>query len=467
MPVRRVELGNEVYLNTPVLVRRFPTPRPTGARPPAGSMPSSAISRTPRSRRPGETPRRPPRTTAKRAGPDGCSKPSTGRPRSPSIPTGGLAARPAADRQDGCGRSFGAATAAWPAARRRHSPAAEGSGRAADRVDAAAQRLDARHLGARPVERRVPAGTARRAPGAPGGPPRADLEGAGRGPVLELEGIRGRPGTVQFGRTAVGAASGEPTPRRRAGRGARAPGRHAPRIPGTRLAAVRAAAVKAEERSCSTSPRTIVSSGWSEGRPAAGPWTRCGRARPRGSRVEPDISAMRRSRSKGRCPSPPTRSTAWSAERGGSRNPGTSSPPRPALAVRSRRPGGSRPRVGGEGEATCLDLVRQSPFRSRLRSRSRAARMRHRAKRPHRGSRPLSARPAAGYHQIPTAFAGFNSPFRKNPEALSPRLSQAAAGLAPGALRVFGETTANYWDWRKGRSSIVPASRDLRRANRG
>ena len=84
------------------------------------------------------------------------------------------------------------------------------------------------------------------------------------------------------------------------------------------------------------------------------------------------------------------------------------------------------------------------------------------------GSRPLSARPAAGYHQIPTAFAGFNAPFRKNSwQALTPELGQAAAGLAPGALRVFGGTTANYWNWRKGRfydRHGVP--RDLRRANR-
>ena len=30
MPILRVELGNEVYLNTPVLVRRFPTPQAYG-----------------------------------------------------------------------------------------------------------------------------------------------------------------------------------------------------------------------------------------------------------------------------------------------------------------------------------------------------------------------------------------------------------------------------------------------------
>jgi hypothetical protein len=85
------------------------------------------------------------------------------------------------------------------------------------------------------------------------------------------------------------------------------------------------------------------------------------------------------------------------------------------------------------------------------------------------GLRPLSARPTSGYHPIPTAFAGFNAPFRKNSwQALSPELGQAAADLAPGALRVFGGTTANYWNWRKGQfydRHGVP--RELRRANGG
>ncbi len=84
------------------------------------------------------------------------------------------------------------------------------------------------------------------------------------------------------------------------------------------------------------------------------------------------------------------------------------------------------------------------------------------------GSRSLTARPAAPYHPIPAAFAGFNAPFRKNAwQALSPQLHQAAAGLAPGAIRVFGGTTANYWNWRTGQfydRHGVP--RDLRRANR-
>jgi hypothetical protein len=67
-------------------------------------------------------------------------------------------------------------------------------------------------------------------------------------------------------------------------------------------------------------------------------------------------------------------------------------------------------------------------------------------------STPLAARPAAGYHRIPPAFAGFNAPFWLNSgQATSPQLHQAAASLRPGALRVFGGITANYWNWRSGR----------------
>jgi hypothetical protein len=67
------------------------------------------------------------------------------------------------------------------------------------------------------------------------------------------------------------------------------------------------------------------------------------------------------------------------------------------------------------------------------------------------GTKLLTARPAARYHPIPTAFAGFNAPFWRNSwQALSPELRQAAASLGPGALRVFGGATANYWNWRTG-----------------
>ena len=74
----------------------------------------------------------------------------------------------------------------------------------------------------------------------------------------------------------------------------------------------------------------------------------------------------------------------------------------------------------------------------------------------------LAARPDARYHQIPRAFAGFNAPFWLNSsQALSPQLHQAAARLGPGALRVFGGITANYWNWRTGTfydKKGVPAS---------
>jgi hypothetical protein len=65
---------------------------------------------------------------------------------------------------------------------------------------------------------------------------------------------------------------------------------------------------------------------------------------------------------------------------------------------------------------------------------------------------PLTVRPAGGYHRLPIAYAGFNAPFRRNSwQARSPGLHRAVAGLAPGAIRVFGGTTANYWDWRTGK----------------
>jgi hypothetical protein len=81
----------------------------------------------------------------------------------------------------------------------------------------------------------------------------------------------------------------------------------------------------------------------------------------------------------------------------------------------------------------------------------------------------LTASPASRYHRLPPAFAGFNVPFRLNSwQARSPELHQAVAGLHPGALRVFGGTTANYWNWRTGkffdRRGVPPR---LRRVSRG
>jgi hypothetical protein len=70
---------------------------------------------------------------------------------------------------------------------------------------------------------------------------------------------------------------------------------------------------------------------------------------------------------------------------------------------------------------------------------------------------PLTVRPAGAYHRLPLAYAGFNAPFRRNSwQARSPGLHQAVAGLAPGAIRVFGGTTANYWDWRTGKLLDLP-----------
>ncbi|MGH2926433.1 MAG: hypothetical protein ACRDK1_10750, partial [Solirubrobacterales bacterium] len=83
-------------------------------------------------------------------------------------------------------------------------------------------------------------------------------------------------------------------------------------------------------------------------------------------------------------------------------------------------------------------------------------------------SEPLAVTRAGGSHRLAPAFAGLNSPFRRNSwEALSPGLHRAVAGLGPGAIRVFGGTTANYWDWRSGtlfdRPGVPPR---LRRASR-
>jgi hypothetical protein len=70
---------------------------------------------------------------------------------------------------------------------------------------------------------------------------------------------------------------------------------------------------------------------------------------------------------------------------------------------------------------------------------------------------PLTVRPASRYHKLPLAYAGFNAPFRRNSwQARSARLHEAVAGLQPGAIRVFGGTTANYWDWRSGKLLDLP-----------
>jgi hypothetical protein len=80
------------------------------------------------------------------------------------------------------------------------------------------------------------------------------------------------------------------------------------------------------------------------------------------------------------------------------------------------------------------------------------------------GAKALTAQSPARYHPIPSSFAGFNAPFRKNSwQALTPELHQATASLGPGALRVFGGITANYWNWRTGKffdvAGVPPALR--------
>jgi len=65
---------------------------------------------------------------------------------------------------------------------------------------------------------------------------------------------------------------------------------------------------------------------------------------------------------------------------------------------------------------------------------------------------PLLAQPGGRYHGVPSDFAGLNAPFRRNSwQAGDPRLSQATADLGAGAIRVFGGSTANYWNWRAGK----------------
>ena len=83
-------------------------------------------------------------------------------------------------------------------------------------------------------------------------------------------------------------------------------------------------------------------------------------------------------------------------------------------------------------------------------------------------SKPLRALADSPYHRLPSDFAGFNAPFRSNSwQVSSPRLHEAAAALRPGALRVFGGTTANYWNWRTGkffdRRGVPPRLRQVTR----
>jgi hypothetical protein len=72
--------------------------------------------------------------------------------------------------------------------------------------------------------------------------------------------------------------------------------------------------------------------------------------------------------------------------------------------------------------------------------------------------------------QLPPALLGFNGEAVTGPGNVwsDPRFVGAVAALRPQALRVFGGTTANYWDWRAGgfvRSRSLPGSLRAARAH--
>jgi len=76
-------------------------------------------------------------------------------------------------------------------------------------------------------------------------------------------------------------------------------------------------------------------------------------------------------------------------------------------------------------------------------------------------SRPvtLTLRPAGPVRVLPPGFMGFNAEALTAPSSLwsDPGFLAAVARLHPGALRIFGGTTANYWDWRAGTFVTGPA----------
>ena len=141
------------------------------------------------------------------------------------------------------------------------------------------------------------------------------------------KGFGGTPGTVPFGRTAVGAAFGELYPLLSGGVAVRElEVRHAPHIPGTRLAAVRAAAVKGRGalllNLTGHHRRVRLVGGPACGATLDSVWARpAARITGRAAQI-----SHQRSRSKAPCPCLPTRSTAWSAERARLAEPGASCP---------------------------------------------------------------------------------------------------------------------------------------------
>jgi hypothetical protein len=81
------------------------------------------------------------------------------------------------------------------------------------------------------------------------------------------------------------------------------------------------------------------------------------------------------------------------------------------------------------------------------------------------GPPPLSSTPVRGTlgpaRTLPPGFLGFNGEAITGPGVWSsPSFARAVAGLRPQAIRVFGGTPADYWDWRAGTyvsSPQVPA----------
>ena len=322
MPIRRVELGNELYDHARLIDRAIPTPEAYGRK--ASRWIRAIKRRFPHARvaavglgvplggRP---------APGAGAGTPGCSARFVGRTRSPStlLEAAGRASF-ACEAVEGPRRT---ASPAVPASRRRASPVA-GWGRGLDnRVERLARIAVAGDMGERPLRRRVPAGAAGRAPGAPGGPPRAHQPPAIRSPVRQRGGVRRR----QAGDGSVRAHGGGEDPRRdvsaAVGRPSRAsaPFEDAPRFRAADSRPYRRWRSRAAGSCCSTSTGAGIASSWARGPPATGPWTRSGLGRPPGSRVTPGevrhqaVGVQAPSRS---CPA---RSIAWTAQRGAPRRP--------------------------------------------------------------------------------------------------------------------------------------------------
>ena len=73
----------------------------------------------------------------------------------------------------------------------------------------------------------------------------------------------------------------------------------------------------------------------------------------------------------------------------------------------------------------------------------------------------IRATPAGQQRALPHDWLGFNGEALTGPPGLwaDKRFVAAVAALHPEALRIFGGTTANFWDWRRG--SFVAAGRNV------